>query len=782
MLPGLVERRAERLPAEVTGFVGREAELAQAITLIGASRLVTVTGTGGVGKTRLALRAATQLKRDYHDGAAWVELSAVNDPELIGHRVASALGISEQDSRSELEAMFDHLRPRNMLLVLDTCEHVVDACAMLSEAIIREAPGVTLLATSRQPLDLPGELVCPLAPMPVPDAGGTPGGDALTLFAQRAAAALPGFAVTPDNRADVIRVCQRLDGIPLAIELAAVRLRALPLPDLVERLDRKFQVLTGGRRVRQNRHQTLHGAIAWSYDLCTQAEQALWARLSVFPGTFDIGSAEEVCADGEMDRDEITETIISLIDKSVVVRTGADGARYRLLDTIREFGAERLAASGDEARIRDRHVARYLAVARDFSAHFVSSRQLAMVTRLRLEDANFQAALEYALASGEAEPERRAARLAGALFPYWQISTRLREGRLLVGKILDRLAAPSPERASLLLNAAVLDAFQGRPEGVEEAREGTRIAVELGDERLHTRGYLAQNLALTFAGHYDEALAAGEEADRRLEAHGSRVSLLLLDVQMSMLFTLSGKFDQAYERCQRGLSRLGEDRGEHWLRSYYYIMGALALYHQPGKQEECAAYAAEGLPAKFEIGDAVGTGYALEVFAWLAADAGRFERAAWLLGAASPLWDTAGARFHNNALLERSHQRAVDRCRKGLKPGRFDERHAQGRACPLDAVVEHAIDDRDELPQRPADHAASPAGPENGNEDEDGGLTQREREIAGLVADGLSNREIAERLVISRRTVDAHVEHIYAKLGISSRVQLALWLTQRRPV
>jgi predicted ATPase/DNA-binding CsgD family transcriptional regulator len=774
MLPGLVGRRAEKLPAEVTGFVGREIELAQVITMLGFSRLVTLTGTGGVGKTRLALRAATQLPGGYRDGARIVELSAVRDPELLGHAVATALGL-ERDSRSELDGVLDYLRPRQLLLILDTCEHLVDACALLSETIVREAPGVTLLATSRQPLDVPGELTCHLAPMRVPDAGDTADSDALTLFTQRAAAALPGFTVTPDNRADVIRACQRLEGIPLAIELAAVRLRAMPLRDLVERLDRKLQVLTDGPRVKQNRHQTLRDAIAWSYELCSPEEQALWARLSVFPGTFDIASAEEVCANGQVDRGDITKMIIGLADKSVVLRTGTDGFRYQLLDTIREFGAERLAASGDEAEIRGRHVGRYLAVGRDFAAKFVSDDQLIRVARLRLEDANFQAAIEYSLdgpPGQEGDWERGGAALACSLFPYWQISGRLREGRHLAGKVLDRFPAPSPERASLLLDVAFLDAFQGLWEGVEEAREGTRIAAELGDEWLHARGYLAQNLALTFTGCYDEALPAGEEAQRRLEAYGCRFSLLSLDVQMSMLLTLSGRFDQAYERCQQGLRLLGEHSGEHWLRSYYYALAALALYHLPGKHKECAAFAAKGLPAKFEIGDVVGVGYCLEVFAWLAADAGRFERAAWLFGAADTLWKVAGSRFHNNAIMEESHQQAVKRSRDGLRPRRFDELHARGRVCPLEVIVARAVSGSDLLPKS----SAGPAAPAP----EPGRLTQREREIADLVGGGMSNREIAEHLVISRRTVEAHVEHIYTKLGICSRVQLVLWLTQQK--
>ena len=267
------------------------------------------------------------------------------------------------DQGSQLDRLLGFIRERELLLILDTCEHVIDACAALADSILREAPGVTILATSRQPLDAAGEAVLQLSPLPVPDPGADSAGkaDAVELFAQRAAAAVPGFTVTPENLADVITVCRRLDGIPLAIELATVRLRALSLHQMAERIDDRLRLLTGGRRSGTPRHQTLRAAIEWSYSLCTPAEQLLWARLSVFAGGFDITAAEAVCAGGELAADEIVPTLISLVDKNVLTRDGAPDPSlaesgqpaepvFRMLDTIREFGAERLhlaATQGD---------------------------------------------------------------------------------------------------------------------------------------------------------------------------------------------------------------------------------------------------------------------------------------------------------------------------------------------------------------------------------------------------------------------------------------------------
>lgn len=768
-------RQRGRLPAEVTGFVGRQHELARISALLGSARLVTVVGPGGVGKTRIALRAAASLAGGYPDGVCLVELSGLRDAALLPDAVAYCLGLQEKDARTPLAAIAGHLSTRRLLLILDTCEHLADACALFAQAVLGLTRDVTLLATSRQPLNVPGENTFRLPPLPVPGPDEAPltrvagSGGAVELFAQRAAAAVPGFAVTDASQADVIRLCRRLDGIPLAIELAAVRLRALPLPELIDRLESRFQVLTGGRRGTVPRHQTLHTAIEWSYGLCTPAERALWDRLSVFAGSFEAAAAEDVGACELVPRDRVAGVLTSLVDKSVVLRDGGGrpaSARYRLPGSLREFAAERLASSGGEADCRGRHIARYLALARHFGRHFTDDGQLEMLSRLRAERADIRAALEYAFAGPERE--RDAAALACVLYAYWHMSGSLREGVHWLDKVLDRFGGPSPERAAALIDRGLLGAVQGDPRAVACCRAGTQLAGQLGDSRLRARGYLALNLALTFAGHHAEAADAGARAEQQLTALGSAAGLICLDAQMGALYQLAGDVGRAVDRCQQGLRRLGA--GERWLRGYLHVVSALALYQQPGKEAECTDAVVRGLLAKQEIGDCVGSAYALEVLAWLAAGAGRCERAAWLLGAAHSLWERTGGRLSNNAIMEQSHQQAVKRAVGALGVPRYETLHAAGAARPLDEIVPFAVGDAD-APAAAARREARPAG----------ALTKRERQIAGLVASGLSNREIAAKLVISKRTVDAHVDHIFAKLGISSRVQLTVLVREHVP-
>ena len=325
MFLGQALRARGQLPVETTSFVGREAELARLSALLSRARLVTVTGPGGVGKTRLALRAAAKAAPGFADGACLAELATVAEPGLLVPAVAGVLGVAGPARGALLDAVLAHLADRQLLLILDTCEHLIDACAMFAEAVIARAPRVTMLATSREPLDVSGENACPVAPLPVPrrsDAG-TPAGTAVELFIQRASAAVPGYAFTPDDLPQVIRLCRRLDGIPLAIELAAVRLRALPLAELASRLDQRLALLASGHGAR---HRTLRDAIGWSYDLCTPAEQALWARLSVFGGPFTMGAAEEVCA-GELGPGQVMPALIRLVDKSILVRAGQTAVR-----------------------------------------------------------------------------------------------------------------------------------------------------------------------------------------------------------------------------------------------------------------------------------------------------------------------------------------------------------------------------------------------------------------------------------------------------------------------
>jgi non-specific serine/threonine protein kinase len=787
--PGAVRRRWQ-LPADVSGFVGRSGELDRLGGLLADARLVTVAGPGGVGKTRLALRAAADAVTP--DGNCLVELSGLTDPELLPDTVALRLGLQGASTASRLEAVLDELRGRKLLLILDTCEHLTSACARFVKAVLRETSHIKVLATSRQPLHLPGEEVLRLGPLPVPgpDSGATVNaaeGDAVELFAQRASAAVSGFRLTEPDLPDVIRLCRRLDGIPLAIELAAVRVRALPVAELAARVDAGLAAATGTRRGTNSRHQTLHAAIEWSYGLCTAEEKAAWRRLSVFVGTFDLAVARDVItvsrvAGEDLPPERADEVLSGLVDKSVVLPAGT--GRYRLLDSVREFGAERLAEAGEDTACHERHLTRYLSLTRDFGHRLVADGQQDRLTQLRAEHSNIRGALEYGLtdACEKAGPDaaaaraRVAAKLAGALFPYWVMSGSIREGMRWQDRVLDRFCDLSPERASALANLSLLGTAVGVAEAVGQANEAIAVAARVGDERTHARGYLALQFALTTAGRYQEALEVAKQARWRFESLGADHALRTLDLQLAFTHVHARNPDAALEHARRLMRGLAP--GERWLRGNGHATAALAYYQQQGRQVECEKAANAAVRETQEIGYLVGEGYALEVLAWLAADAGRCQRAAWLLGAAQGLWDRTGGRLSGSAVLEGYHQRSAALAAGTLGAAKYAELHAAGATRPIAQIAALAVAGADVLPEQPD---PTVAGEVSGWECS-GGLTAREREIVVLVARGLSNRDIAARLVISKRTVDAHVNHIFAKLGLSSRVQLTIWLRDRVPV
>jgi non-specific serine/threonine protein kinase len=691
--------------------------------MLAESRLVTIVGPGGVGKTRVALAAAARAASRYPDGPWIVELSNLRDPALLANTVASVLGLPEQDSRSALDALLEYLRDRELLLILDTCEHLLDACAALGQGVLRDAPGVTVLATSRQPLDMPGEHTFPIGPLPVPEtdwlpvAGGSQadGGDAVELFALRAATAVPDFAINPQNVADVIRLCRRLDGIPLALELAAVQLRALPLGELLDRLNHRFTVLTGGRPGALPRHQTLRTAIEWSHDLCSVAERRLWARVSVFAGTFSLDGAQEVCAEVSLERPDVVDALVGLVDKSVVLR---EGERYRMLDTVREFGAERLAASGELAACRARHIAWYLAPARYFGAHFSDDDQMDRYHELREVHSNLRAALEYALESDEeaaavaapaasAEPDgmpglasgqsgssgsvatavaqerwEAGAELACSLYGYWQISGLLGEGGYWLTKVLDRFPDPGRERARALVNRGFLRSFQGDLDNaLADCEAGTAMALTIGDDATTARGYQHMQLTLTFLGRHDEALKVTEEARVRLRACDDQIGELILVGQLGHLHQLAGRPAESVAVCEEGRAMLGPDSGEQWLRTYLCNISGIALFQMPGREADCERMLRRGLTGKQELGDIIGMAYAVDGLGWLAQKTGSPARAAWLMGAAEALWDRGGGvRFSGTAVMEEFHQQAMAGAVAAIGETAYEAEFAAGAA------------------------------------------------------------------------------------------------------
>ncbi|GAA0939886.1 ATP-binding protein [Nonomuraea longicatena] len=745
------------LPVQVTGFVGRPRELAQVSRLLAEARLVSLVGPGGVGKTRLALQSAADVRERFADGVCLVELSGLEDAGLLAHTVAAALGLPEQHARPTLEHLVECLAGRQVLIVLDTCEHLVEACATLAEVLLRSTPAVTILATTRQPLDVAGEHTLAVAPLPVEEPGAGEG--AVALFAQRAAAVVPGFRVDAANHATVAAVCRRLDGIPLAIELATVRLRAIPLEGLLGRLEDRFSLLTA-RRSTLPRHQTLRTTIRWSYDLCEPGERLLWSRLSVFAGSFDLAAAEAVCHDAALPAGRVVELLVGLVDKSVLLRQEGGGDRYRLLDTLREFGAEQLAAFGQEGAVRQRHLAYFRGLAERFNERAFTGDQLSMYRDVDGERPNLRSALEHALAV--AGGEREALRFAVVLWPYWLCGARLVEGRFWLERALERVPEPVAVRAEALGLLGFFAAQQGaRREALPWIEESLEIARDLGDERLLADAIHHLAVHRLLSGRSDEGFPLFDDACARMTALGDRRGLMIALMGKGALHALSGEGGKAIEVTGQALALLGgEGAGECWLQGYLLFLRGLArwtLGDLAGSVREARA----ALRMKYALGDHLAVADCLELLAWQAAEQDRMVRAAWLLGAADRVWQQFAAPLAGAPLLLRHHDRAIEAVRRGLGRERYLAVFRQGASIGLGEAVELAAQDVDVVPGPPPRRAAMEL------------LTVREREVAALVEEGLTNREIAERLVISKRTADAHIEHILAKLGASSRVQIA---------
>ncbi|MGX1477141.1 UNVERIFIED_CONTAM: putative ATPase [Streptomyces canus] len=440
IMGGSAPRRAGHLPLETTSFVDRRVEQAAGRELLSRARLVTLTGPGGVGKTRLAARIAARAERTFPDGVRFVHLAGLRDPELVPLAVADALGLHDHSTGPPADALVAHVRDRKVLFVLDNCEHLLRACARLAAALLRGTTGVRILATSRHRLGLTEENLLDVRPLPVPDPDGdlsaADGYPALALFADRAAAVVPGFALTADNRAAVARLCRRLDGLPLAIELAAVRMRVLGVEQLLERLDDRYRLLTSGSPAALPRHRTLRAAVDWSHELCTAREQLVWARLSVPAGGFDLETAEAVCADGDLVHGaDVLDAIAGLVDNSVFSREpGPDGVRYRLLDTLRHYGLERLRGTeGEELATRRRHRDWMLRRATACEQAWFGPGQREIVARLRADQDNLRGRTGLQLAG-----DGRGGRRVGA----WPGFRRGRPGRGLRHRRGPRLSGP----------------------------------------------------------------------------------------------------------------------------------------------------------------------------------------------------------------------------------------------------------------------------------------------------------------------------------------------------
>jgi predicted ATPase/class 3 adenylate cyclase len=626
------------LPQQLTSFVGREAELAKIKALLASTRLLTLLGPGGIGKTRLSLRVAAEVIGDYPDGAWLAELAGLTDADLVVQAVATALGVKEVPGRTLHEELARVVATGKRLLVLDNCEHLIAACARLARELTRAAPGLTILASSREGLRVEGETTFPLSPLAVPVTAGAASPetlaqyDAVRLFVDRAAAAQPAFVLTVDNAAAVLAICRDLDGIPLALELAAARVRALPVAQIAARLSDRFRLLTSGSRDALPRQQTLRALIDWSYDLLATPEQKLLCRLAVFAGGFALDAGEAVGADGEIDAADVLELLGRLVEKSLVTMD-EDTGRYRLLETIRQYALERLAGFGEAAAAHERHLAHYLALADEAQPALVGAQQGVWLTRLDGELENLLAA--HAWCDQAADGAARGIRLAHDLKRYWFNRGLLGLGRKLA---LDALTRPGAQRRDALRCEGLFDAGQlaffagDYPQAQTLLEECLAIARERGDDAIVARvlqplgtAYLGQGRAQEARRHLEDAVALARAGGDKRQIAGSLNAL-------AQLHRTQAEFDRAEHLYQDVvvLARELDDRNNVAIGLLNLAMTAIAR-GAPGRARPMLA---ETVDIALELGVKPIGQSALEVCAGLAASCGERLAAAAFFGAA----------------------------------------------------------------------------------------------------------------------------------------------------
>ncbi|MEU1513873.1 LuxR C-terminal-related transcriptional regulator [Streptomyces sp. NPDC005811] len=762
------------LPAAFTSFVGRRSEMAEVRRLLGSARLVTLTGAGGVGKTRLALEAAAASARAFPGGVWLVDLAPVRDPAVVVEAAAVTLGVADQGTRTVPELLAAHVAQRRLLLVLDNCEHLVEACAELAQCLLAAAPEVRILATSRETLQLTGEHVVAVAPL-VQD-------EAVELLVQRAAAVRPGFRLTDANRAAVHRLCADLDGLPLAIELAASRLRTLAVEPVIERLEDRFALLTAGSRAARPHQRTLRAAIDWSWELCGPAERLLWSRLSVFAGSFTLEAAESVCSgegpakDDGLAPDEVLDVLDRLVAQSLVEHAGTERQpRYRLLETIRQYGWEHLTDRAEDQEVRRRHRDFFLALAERTHRDWFGPAQADILALLHADHSNLMAALEYPRAAakpgpdGGYRPERdedRQAALAlpAALVHHWIAGGCLSEGRRYLERALDAAPEPTAARARALWVASQVACTQG---DLGAARRFLEEAGEL-TERLGDAGAGAQvrghrgALALC-EGRTAEAVTLFEEAVAAHTALGDRAAEVAWRCALGIALTLCAD-PRAPGTSARALAET-EEYGERWARARL-LMALGRRAWELGEQTEAEERTRSALGMLRGFSDSIGVADMVEQLAWITASTGDPHRAGRLLGAARGLREDSGVTVvGDNPRHAEHHAHGTARVRGALGAAGYDEALAAGAALDgADQVIAYALG------------AAAGTGPEaDPSPAPASGLTRREEQVAELVARGMTNRRIAAELVLSPRTVDNHVNRILTKLGFSSRAQVAAW-------
>ena len=706
------------LPAHLTSFVGRTAELDDLMGLLAGGRLVTVTGAAGCGKTRLALQAAIALLRDFTDGVWLVDLNRVTDADFVGEAVAAALGVREEAGLAITGTLATHLKQKRALLVLDGCEHLVEATATIADELLQRCPELHVLVTSRESLRVAGEMTWRIPSLRLPD-------EAVALFIDRARLADPAFRLRADQEPAAELLCRRLDGIPLAIELAAAHVRVMSVGQILERLEDRFRFLTGGSRTALPRQQTLRAAIDWSYHHLDEGEALLFRRLSVFAGGCAIDSLEAVCCDERIPRAEVLGLLSRLADKSLVTpEPGLAGYRYQLLETLSEYGRERLAEAGEAEVLWRRH-----------ADHFQEVAATAAHARLAEDRPNLARALEF-LRAGH---EEAALRLAVDLMEFWDSSGHVKEARDRLEALLEEVPAERDLRARALDGAGWMAFRQGDMARARELFEQSRaLLAEAGDSSELTRALSNLGLASVFVGEFDTARGQLEESLRVGGRAGATKAMAGSLMVLALVAFFTADLDDSEARANESL-KLAIESGDAKLAGFLQAgLGVIAL--ERGEYAPARERFRTSLEMSVEIGDRLNVALLLEALCRLAAAEEVAREALLLGGAAEALRDATGAR--SIPLWQERVEAACDTARQTL--GKENGAAAYARGLSLD--YEHAVLLAREVcagpvaVERPTDRrSALPAG-----------LTKRELEIAVMVARGMTNRDVAERLFLPR--------------------------------
>ena len=765
---------ATAVPRFTTSFIGREREVAELVDGLRSRRFVCLTGPGGVGKTRLTARCIPSSGPLFEHGVVWVDAVGIVASSDLRVRVADAVGVRDAKAASP-ETLKNALRGRRTLLVLDGCEGLDDSSRIFIEALLDSSDTLSILATTRRALHVDGGVVVLLAPLTVPPSEYELAGalvrvediaryEAIRLLVDRARLVRPHYELTSTNARSVVALCRRLDGLPLAIELAASWVRAMSVDQIIRRMETSPDFPRAGTSNIAPRHRTLTSLIAGTFELCTPREQALWARMSVFSESFDLTAVEAVCSGPPLDKADLLDAIASLVDQSVVVVDDNSGdSRYRLLRLTREYGSTKLQ---DAEEIRSRHLQHFDKLMSGYVEHWSGPGEIGLLSNLRADYGNITDAIEEGLRRSETADA--SARMATDLWGFWFATGRLTEGRSILDRVIgsSRLRATSVERIRALYYNSYLSLLQddaasahalhaaasvsGTGQGHDGLNKGLRLELDvlIG---------LSLEIDLVPTESLATAISIFEQAD------DPRASTMFMDaVSISVLFAaLDGQSDYAQELGARGLAVSKRKKDIIWRAYIEYSLGVDAWVQQSFRTaHKRALFGLRTSPDQLLVT------HCIELLAWCASSQANFPLAARLFGAADRRWDKAGGQFSGFTGLSRVRDECLTVVRRALKREEFAGEYRSGYRMTVEEVAEIDAETYDKTGAARHKQDASP-------------LTSREQEVANLIAEGLSNREIARTLTISPRTAESHVDHILTKLDVSSRTQIAAWVLSR---